>query len=170
MKDNCSNVSRLLGKYFDQEATAQERSLVEKHLPTCSACGESLKSMEKLRDAIKIPIEDTVQKENLEWVWPKIQRGIEAYQKPSWWEALLSQVDLLSFLRRRVWIPAVAAILILIVAAFPFFLKKFSSPPGSSVVEYVESQDYNVMVYESEQGNVTVIWVLDGPEQEATRS
>jgi anti-sigma factor RsiW len=170
MKDRCSQISRLLEKYFDREATTKERSLVEKHLPTCSACSEALRSMGNLRDMIKIPVEEAAQMEDFQWVWQKIKRGIEADEKPAWWEALSPRIDLLSVFRRRVWIPAVAAIVILILVAFPFFLKKISSPSDASVVEYVESPDYNVMVYQSEEGKETVIWLLDGPEQEATPS
>jgi hypothetical protein len=39
-----------------------------------------------------------------------------------------------------------------------------------SVVEYVESETYNVMVYELETPQVTVIWLFEGPEEESSTS
>jgi hypothetical protein len=52
------------------------------------------------------------------------------------------------------------------LALAPSFFMKVPSSPDSSVVEYVESQNYNVMVYESEKENVTVIWLFEGPQKE----
>jgi len=170
MKDNCSQISRLLDKYYDREATAKERALVEKHLPACPACSRVLRSMGNLRDMIKTPVEEAVQKEDFQWVWRKIERGLKSDRKPAWWEALFPGIDLLSFFRRRVWIPAAVAAVILILVATPFFFKKTSFPPASSVVEYVESQDYNVMVYQLDKEKVTVIWLLEGGGEEESTS
>jgi hypothetical protein len=61
-----------------------------------------------------------------------------------------------------------AAIAILIVISTSFLLKKAPFYPDPSVVEYVESQAYNVMVYESEKPKVTVIWLFEGPEEGAS--
>jgi predicted anti-sigma-YlaC factor YlaD len=62
MKTECSSVSRLLEKYFDQEVTPEERSLVEGHLPHCYACRMALGAMQNLRILIKNPVEEAVEK------------------------------------------------------------------------------------------------------------
>jgi outer membrane protein assembly factor BamB len=67
-------------------------------------------------------------------------------------------------------IPAVVAIAILIFVAAPLLFKKSTSYPGPSVVEYVESQAYNVMVYELENSEGTVIWLFESPEKEISTS
>ena len=69
-------------------------------------------------------------------------------------------------LRKRVWIPAAAAIVAVVLSITPFLFKKAPSSSDLSVVEYVESQSHNVMVYELEKGDVTVIWLLEDPEKE----
>jgi anti-sigma-K factor RskA len=165
MKDSCSSVSKLLEKYFDQEVTDKERSFIESHLRDCLTCQGELRSMEKLRALVKIPIEEATQEEEFHWVWQKIKREIQLRERSTWWESLRSWLDISPLFRRRVWIPVAATMVILLVMV-PLLFKKITSYPGPSVVEYIESQTYNVMVYESENTKVTVIWLFEEPEKE----
>ncbi len=169
MKDSCSSVSKLLEKYFDQEVTDKERSFIESHLRDCLTCQGELRSMEKLRDLVKPPIEEAVREEELYWVWQKIKREIQLRERSTWWESLRSWLDISPLFRRRVWIPVAATMVILIIMV-PLLFKKITSYPGPSVVEYIESQTYNVMVYESENTKVTVIWLFEEPEKETPSS
>jgi anti-sigma factor RsiW len=165
MKRECSSVSRLLDKYFDQEVTPEEKSLIEGHLPNCPACRMALESMENLRILIKSPVEDAVEKETFPWVWEKVERGIQQKERPSLWESLWSWLDATSLRKRKPLIPVVAAAVILILVTAPLLFKKTTSYPTLSVVEYVESETYNVMVYEMETPQVAVIWLFEGPEE-----
>jgi anti-sigma-K factor RskA len=170
MKDSCSAVSKLFEKYFDQEVTDGERSLVEAHLLDCHACQDVLRSMKKLRDSVKAPVEEAVQKEDFQWVWQKIERGIRLEERPTFWETLRSWLQIPPLFQRKLWIPAVAAAAIILVITIPLLFKKTPSYPSPSVVEYVESQTHNVMVYESENTKVTVIWLFEEPEKEPPSS
>ena len=169
MKDSCSALSKLLEKYFDQEVTNEERSLVESHLLDCHACQDVLSSMEKIRDLIKAPVEEAVQKEDFPWVWQKIERGTRLEERPTFWETLQSWLQISPLFQKKVWIPAVATIVLLLIVGQIFFQKKpsYSDP---SVVEYVESQTHNVMVYQTEKAKVTVIWLFEEPEKETPSS
>jgi len=166
MKGSCSAVSKLLEKYFDQEVTDEERSLVEAHLLDCHACQDVLRSVEKLRNLVRAPVEEAVQKEDFQWVWQKIERGIRLKERPTFWETLQSWLQIPPLFQRKVWIPAVATITIILLITIPLLFKKTPSYPSLSVVEYVESQTHNVMVYESENTKVTVIWLFEEPEKE----
>jgi anti-sigma factor RsiW len=168
MKNSCSSVSMVLEKYFDQEVTDKERFLVEGHLQDCLACRDALKSMEELRTLMKVPVEEAVQKEDFPWVWQKIEREIRLQEKPTWWQSLRSWLDVTPLLRKKVWIPAVATALVLLFITTQIIFKKTPSYPDVSVVEYVESQSDNVMVYQLEDPKVTVIWLFEGPEEEGT--
>lgn len=170
MKDSCSSVSQLLERYFDRQATDEERSLVESHLPICATCRASLKGLEGLRIALKKPVDEALKQETFPWVWEKIEKGIQIQEKPSWWESFRSWLDLSPFLRKKVWIPAAATAVLLALVTSPLLFKKTSSYSEPSVVEYVESGVYNVMVYESEKGKVTVIWLFEGHQNGATIS
>ena len=170
MKDSCSTISVLLEKYFDQEVTDGEKSLIEAHLIDCHACQDVLRSMEELRDLVKAPVEKAVQKEDFQWVWQKIERGIRVEERSPFWKTLRSWLQIPPLLQRKVWIPAVAAMSIILIITIPLLLKKNTSFSNQSVIEYVESQTHNVMVYESEKTKVTVIWLFEGSAKEAPPS
>ncbi len=157
-------------KYFDREVTDKERVLVEGHLHGCPACQDALKSLEKLSTFIKVPVEEAVQKEDFPWVWQKIEREIRLQKKLTWWQSFRSWIDISPLFKRKVWIPAVATVVVLLFVTAQIIFRKTPSYPDASVVEYVESQTDNVMVYELEKPKVTVIWVFEGPEREQTPS
>ena len=170
MKDSCSSISQLLERYFDRQATDQERSLVERHLPVCQTCHERLRVLEGLRKAIKAPVDEALKEEPFPWVWEKIERGIRLGKKPSWQESVWSWIDLSPLFRKKVWIPAMAAAIVLALVASPLLFKKTPSYPASSVVEYVESKTNNFMVYQLEKSEITVIWIFEEPDEEESVS
>jgi predicted anti-sigma-YlaC factor YlaD len=170
MKDSCSALSKLLEKYFDDEVTDEEKSLVETHLLDCQVCRDVLSSMEELRTLIRVPVEEAVEQEDFPWVWQKIEKEIRSQEKPSWWQVLRSRVDLRFLLQRRVLIPVMATIAILLFITTQLIIKKTPSFSYPSVVEYVESNTYNVMVFESEKTKATVIWLFEAPEQNSSTS
>ena len=170
MKDPCFSVSGLLEKYFDGETTEKERSSVEGHLAGCPACQETLKRMETFKDLLKVPMEEAVLQEDYQQVWNRIHRKIRLREGPAWWESMRLWLDFSHLLQKRVLIPAAAAIAVLIFLSASLLFQKAPLYPHLSVVEYVESQDYNVMVYESEKPRVTVIWLFEEPEQGASSS
>jgi len=168
MRNSCSSVSTVLEKYFDQEVTDEERFLVEDHLQDCPGCRDALKSMEGLRTLMSAPVEEAVRKEDFPWVWQKIEREIRLQKKRTWWQSLRSWLDVTPLFKRKIWIPAVATVVVLLFISTGIILKKTPSYPDGSVVEYVESQSDNVMVYQLEEPKVTVIWLFEGPEEERT--
>lgn len=170
MKNSCSSISQLLERYFDRQATNEERSIVERHLPVCQTCHKRLRVLEGLRKAIKTPVDEALKEEAFPWVWEKIEREIRLGKKPSWQESVRSWIDLSPLFRKKVWIPAVAAILVLFFITAQIFFKKFPSHSGVSVVEYVESETHNVMVYDLEKAKITVIWLFEEPEEETFSS
>jgi anti-sigma factor RsiW len=170
MKNTCSSISNFLEKYFDQEATNKERLLVERHLQECQACQDALRSMEELRALIKNPVEEAIQKEDFPWVWQKIEREIRLQKKQTWWQALRSWLDVSPLFEKKVWIPAVATAVVLLFITAQIFFKKISSYSETSVVEYIESETNNVMVYDIEKSKLTVIWIFEEPEEDSATS
>jgi anti-sigma-K factor RskA len=170
MKDSCTLVLKLLEKYFDQEVTDRERLLVEGHLQDCPACRDALTSMEGLRTLIKVPVEEATQQEDFPWVWQKIEREIRLQEKVSGWQSLRSWIDLSPLFKKKAWIPAVATIAVLLFITTQVILKKTPSYSEASVVEYIESETHNIMVYESEKAKMTLIWLFDDEDQKSSRS
>jgi predicted anti-sigma-YlaC factor YlaD len=170
MKDSCSSISHFLERYFDRQATDEESALVERHLPDCPVCRERLRLLEGLRDAIKSPVDEALKEETFPWVWEKIEKGIRPERRSSWWESVRSWLDLSPLLRRKVWIPVVATSIVLLFMTAQIIFKKTPSYSEASVVEYVESDTCNVMVYELEKQEITVIWVFEEPDEEVETS
>lgn len=155
-------------KYFDGEVTDKERILVEAHLQDCSSCRHELKSMEDLKAFIRAPVEEAVEREDFPWVWQKIEKEIRLQKKLTPWQSIRSWLDVSPLFRRRVWIPAAATFVALLLITAQIIFEKTPSYSDASVVEYVESQTDNVMVYQSEKQGVTVIWLFEVPEREQT--
>jgi anti-sigma factor RsiW len=170
MKESCSSIVTLLERYFDQESSEHETARVEEHLQKCQPCQESLRLMQGIRRAIKPPVDEAIEKENFQSMWQNIQREIRLREKPSFWETLRAWLDISPLFRKKVWIPALATVAILAFVIVPILFKNIPSPSAVSVVEYVDSPSYNVMVYESEKSNVTVIWLFDDQEEESSTS
>jgi hypothetical protein len=170
MKDSCFSVSKLLEKYFDQEATDKERVFVEGHLRDCPTCGDALRSMEELRTLIKVPVEEAIHKEDFPWVWQKIEREIRLQKKLTGWQSLRPWLNISPLFQRKVWIPAVATVVVLLFITTQIILKKTPSYPEASVVEYIESETNNVMVYDLEKAQVTVIWLFEESAKERLAS
>ena len=165
MKNSCLEVSKLLEKYFDLEVMDGERLLVEGHLQDRLACRNTLRSMEELRTLIKVPVEEAVREEEFPWVWQKIEREIHSRQeKLTWWQSLRFRLDVSPLFKRKVWIPAAATVAVLLFITAQVIFQKPLSYSDASVVDYVESQTNNVMVYQLEKPKITVIWLFEGPE------
>ncbi len=168
MKDACSSISKLLEKYFDQEVTDNQRALVEGHLRDCADCRNALRSLEEIKTLMKFPIDEAVREEDFPWVWQKIEREIRTGQeKLTWWQSLRSWLDVSLLFKRKVWIPAAATFAVLLFITAQIIFKETPSSPSASVVEYLDSPTYNVMVYQAEP-KVTVIWLFEGPEEGQT--
>jgi hypothetical protein len=126
--------------------------------------------MERLRNFIRTPVEEAVGKEDLPWVWQKIERKIQLEEKLPWWEPVREWLDITRVLKKKVLIPVAVAAVILMFVMAPLLFKKTASYPDPSVVEYVESETYNVMIYELGTPQMTVIWLFEGPEEESPTS
>jgi hypothetical protein len=167
MVSRCSSISKLLEKYFDREATGEEKSLVERHLSDCPSCQKTLLAMEGVSDVLKTTVDKALNEETFPWVWEKIERGIRLERGISWWESFLSWLRLSPLSQKKIWVPLVA-VTMLFLFIMPILFKKTPSLPASIVVEYVESQTSNVMVYELEKAKVTVIWLFEDPETKSS--
>jgi anti-sigma factor RsiW len=160
MKGACSLSAELLERYMDSEMTDRERGVVETHLAECPSCSELLRSMMEFSAMIKVPAAEHPSNAEYDRLWRHIKNESQKKRAP--------RFDFLGFLRQRIWVPASAVALVLVIVAASLLFKKTTTVPGRFGVEYVESKTNNVVVYEVEKSNVTVIWLLEGPEEDST--
>ncbi|HUL29384.1 MAG TPA: CARDB domain-containing protein [Thermodesulfobacteriota bacterium] len=172
MKTPCFPVSELLEKYFDQEVTDEERSLVEGHLKGCLSCQDVLKSLKTLRNLIKSPAEEALRKEQFGWVWQKIREEIRQKEKITFGESVQSVLHPSRFFQTKVWIPAAVATLILITVLLiypaksdltitsvsgPFDGKACETIPITATVKNLggRSEGFHVTFYLSKDRSIT---------------
>lgn len=166
MKNLCLS-PKLLERYFDEEVSPEERTLVENHLTGCSNCQERLKFMRALREALKEPVEMALEKETFPWIWEKIEREIQKEPESSWWEMIRLRLNTLPIFQKRVWIPALATLMVLLLVSTQILFKKIPSYSEGTVVKYIESSS-DVMIYQLEKPKVTIIWLFEESENEAS--
>lgn len=170
MKDRCSVVSTLLERYHDQEVTEEERRQIEEHLTQCASCRALLARTAEIGNLIRLPIQEVSERADFEKAWRKIRREIQAREPLPRWKSLGAWLKGWGLTWKRAWIPATAAALLVAGLIMSPLLMKDRDASRISSVEYVESSDYNVMIYEGEKGNVTIIWLFDRSDQEAPTS
>ena len=178
MKPYCWFVRRRLGGYQDGELSRGERGRVESHLRRCDPCGRELAALGRLRTGL---VTDAADPPEAVWAafWPQVRARIAVpapAPAPVWrrvWEAVRS--------RPRLGLaPAVAAVALAILAVVAPWQQRapqapsLTPPPGPDVVavqpatldqvviQSIETADPDVpvMVYESPESDVTVLWVF----------
>lgn len=170
MRKNCSSVSKLIDKYFDQEISQRDQEVVEKHLKECPVCLERLKFMGEVKVALQRPVMEATEKETFPWIWEKIEREIRFTPRWSLWGSITRGLGIPPLIRKKIWIPATAVAILFLLLFFPSLFKKKSSHFPLPVVEYVESKTNNVMIYELENTKVTVIWLFEESEIDSSTS
>ncbi len=170
MRRDCSSISTLIDKYFDQETSQGEQEVVEKHLRECPACRERLKFMGEVKLALQRPVMEASEKETFPWVWEKIEREIRFKPRWSLWDFVKRRFDLTPLIGKKIWIPATVVATLLLLLFYSAPIKKNSSHLPLPVVEYIESKTNNVMIYELENVKVTVIWLFEESEIDPSAS
>jgi len=123
MKDSCSSISKLLERYFDQESRIGKESLWKATFTVVRPAG-CAKVPGGTEHIYKSSVEAAIQKEDFPWVWQKIEREIRLQKKLTWWQSLRSWIDISPLFRRKVWIPAVATVVVLLLITAQIILKK----------------------------------------------
>lgn len=158
MKDQYSDIKKLLERYYDNELSEKEKIEVEGHLTTCTECKEELKSIEGLSVLIREYGTMEPEEETFEKVWHGVREGIV---KTVGARLALPYTLLLT-----------AVFVVLLMLAWLFYPYKTEELPeaktGLVVVEAVESSPKGVMVFNANGGSVAVIWLFeieDGEEE-----
>jgi len=92
-------VNRLLTAYLDEEASAEERELVEAHLLTCARCRRDLESLRRAQEKLRAAMKSAAANANPSVdAWNDLEMLISGGHRPSFTRSL---ADLL--IRRARW-------------------------------------------------------------------
>src|SRR5262245_50558091 len=181
----CWLVRRRLSAYQDGELSPGARTRVARHVQACAGCRHELEVLGRLRAALATDADDPPE---AVWAafWPQVRAQIAApapAPEPVWRRAWIGLRDR----PRRGLAPALAGVALAVLAVVTPWQQRatqqLSAPPvevggapeipGGSpvalnqvVIQSIETADPDVpvMVYESPESNVTVLWVFGLPQ------
>jgi anti-sigma factor RsiW len=186
MTPYCWLVRRRLGAYQDGELSPGTRIRVASHVRRCEGCGQELAALGRLRTALGSDVTDPSE---AVWTafWPQVRDRIATpapIPEPAWqqvWSAVAARP-------RPALAPALVAGALAVLAVVAPWQRAPQHPPASTsapgglevasvqpaaleqvMIQSIETDDPDVpvMVYESPESDVTVLWVFGLPRTDA---
>ncbi len=164
---SCEQVQEWIPKVVDREALAWERAAVEEHLAGCAACAELRAELVEIGALVRGPILAAADAADFSGLWPAVSAGIDRELAAARRERVASRGwdALLAPLSRWVAGGLVAAAAAAAVWIAPPAPHLFPADLRVEVSEVEGGADHDVMIYESQDENVTFILVM--PKYEA---
>ncbi len=176
----CDRIEALVERRLDGELGERRAARVGRHLATCPRCGKIASDLRMIRGWLA---ESAVEAEGRASMvdWPRLIAHLRLDIRPAHpvcspsarlpieliarlrLDSVLTRLRVFLYPLSRVWAPAV------VLAGLAIGLTLlFRSPgpipaplPHESVIQAVRSEDGNVMVYQTREGGMTIIWVFE---------
>lgn len=159
---NCERIEEMIGKVVDREALDWEVDAVTAHLPTCANCSELREGMVALGGFVRRDIAAAVDGADFSHLWDKVEAGIDHAAAKHDKERMKRLFFSWPAVTRWVATGAVAAAFAFGVLLPGSPLHDFAGADNRVEVSSIEGgKDNTVMIYESEDDNVTFIWVIE---------
>lgn len=174
----CPDWESLLERYHDGELKRARRERVEGHLKGCAACRAHMEQLESLREMIALPVEEALDRVDLDSLWPEISIRARSSERVPWLERM--QVWLGEFwgVQRPLVLAGAAAACMTLLIAVPLLKGPIGARdgprtgPGSSaiainevIVDSLQSGEHDmVLVNVHPEDMTTVIWLLGDSE------
>jgi len=160
MKTACERVRELLGRFHDNELQDDDYQVVVEHLHACGECSREMAKLERISDVVKKHYETVSSSEDFSSVWARIAPDMEGAPSDShpWWRSF----GRIFWRPRSLWATAaaVAVALVLLFAYLPN-TQKPAVAANDCIIDKVESENSSVMVYETDETKMKIIWVID---------
>lgn len=159
---NCPRIEELIPKVVDREALDWEVEAVNAHLPTCTSCSELRDGMLAIGGLVRRDIAAAVEQADFSGLWAKIDAGIDRAETKRDADRMKRLFFSWTAVSRWAATAAVAAAFAWAVLLPSSGLHDFESADNRIEVSSIEGGKNNaVMIYESEEDNVTFIWVIE---------
>lgn len=161
MTMRCEKVRELLDRFYDRELRGKKREAVSEHLRRCENCAGELEKLERMGRMLKTHCEELAGSEDLSMVWERVCAAIDepAAAEP---EPFREKLARLFWLPRPAWaaVAAVAVVLVLVLAYIPG-QQAPTLAANDCIIDSVEAENCSVMVYETGDTKMKVIWVME---------
>ena len=156
----CQRIEELIPKVVDREALDWESQAVAAHLPTCASCTGLRDGMVELGGVVRRDIAAAVDAADFSGLMTRIDTGIDRAATKRDADRMKSLFFSWPAVTRWVATGAVAAAFTFAVVLPP--ARDLASQDNRIEVSSIEGgTDNTVMIYESEEDNVTFIWVIE---------
>jgi len=161
---HCARVQPMLDAYADGELARVQASFVAGHLQDCTACQSEFESLNSLRRAVRGSIEAELATDPTADLWSSVRTALAEEASAN------ADPKIVPVPRRLSARPALAFVAVAVVGLVTLFAlpadeqSKINVASDTFVIEEIDAGNNNVMVYESPDTNMTVIWVFDGED------
>ncbi|RJP18523.1 MAG: hypothetical protein C4520_14345 [Candidatus Abyssobacteria bacterium SURF_5] len=164
MKMACEKVRGLLERFHDKELDERDSKSVAEHLEGCALCSRDLAKLEHVSGIVKTHYDMISASQNFTGMWARINSSLDAAAPAPAHRRVLT--ELLRF-PKPVWatIGAVAAAVLLLFVYLPG-TQEPAIAANDCIIDTVEAEDSSVMVFETDDTKMKIIWVMNQDDQE----
>ena len=164
--NGCERIEELVPKVVDRQALDWEVEAVQAHLAGCADCAALRDDLVRIGALVRRDVAAAVEAADFSGLWSAVEKGMDRADAEQGAERIRRTFFSWASVSRFAAAAAVAA-------AFAWAVLL----PGKSVHEYASDNtieissveggaDNTVMIYESDEDNVTFIWVIDETYEE----
>ncbi|GAB4330747.1 MAG: hypothetical protein Kow0099_01500 [Candidatus Abyssubacteria bacterium] len=166
---SCEKVRSLLDRFYDNELGRRKHRAVSEHLRQCPGCAGEFEKLSRTGLLLKSHYRDFANADDVSAVWAGVSRAMDTTDalQPDQSEPLLEKLGRIFAIPKPAW-AAAAAVALLIVLAIAYIPNDQVSTVAANdcIIDKVEAENYSVMVYETGNNGMKIIWVMnESPEE-----
>lgn len=163
--ESCARVQTLLDAYHDDALDAPQRVRVSRHVARCETCANDLAGLAALRAVLRAPVDVECAEEPAAVMWERVAAVLDDQET-----VRMRTVSMARARFARVWRVAArpafatATVAVLAVAALviqPKTPQAVNVARDTFTIDEIETTELGVLVYESEDTGMTIIWVIE---------
>jgi anti-sigma factor RsiW len=168
----CEKVRNLLDRFYDNELGKRKHRAVSEHLRRCPGCAGELEKLSRAGILLKNYYRGFAESDDMSPVWAGVERAMESSEasQVDLAEPLIEKLGRIFAIPKPAW-AAVTAVAIFIVLAIAYLPGDRVSTVAANdcIIDKVEAANYSVMVYETGNNGMKIIWVMNGSSEETEK-
>lgn len=165
----CARVRPLLEPYHDDALAPAQEAFVVRHLAACEACAAELAGLAALRTMLRKPVSAELLDQPADHMWTRVAADLDRQATRK-----MRGTDLAAQRTQRVWrlwarpalaMGTAAVLLTVALVAPPKKPQDVNVAKDTFMIEHIDAGEGGVLVYESEDTDMTIIWMIDAEEE-----
>ncbi len=156
---DCRTAEEILARRYDDRGTDPPMEALREHLRVCPACAREAEEYRRAGDVLRRMTEARVRAKeaSLDVLWTRVKAGIDERR------AAEAPAGVPRLIRRWFWVPALAALAVLVLLFYPSDVSRTPFAPKSFdvSVEDIESDTATVALVDRGEDLPRVIWIIE---------